>query len=68
MADQDDPHRRVLGVGDTVRRPMQPWSATIHELLVRQQPAACPWGRPSPISTAATTSGAAVRAALGGRR
>ncbi|MFC6017001.1 aminoglycoside phosphotransferase family protein [Plantactinospora solaniradicis] len=37
MADQevlqDDPHRRVLRVGDTVRRPMQPWSATIHELL-----------------------------------
>ena len=30
---QDDPHRRVVRVGDTVRRPMQPWSATIHELL-----------------------------------
>jgi aminoglycoside phosphotransferase (APT) family kinase protein len=30
---QDDPHRRVLRVGDTVRRPVHPWSATVHELL-----------------------------------
>jgi hypothetical protein len=30
---QDDPHRRVLRVGDTVRRPMHPWSAAVHELL-----------------------------------
>jgi hypothetical protein len=30
---QDLPHREVLRVGDTVRRPMYPWSATIHELL-----------------------------------
>jgi Phosphotransferase enzyme family len=37
MADQellqDGPHRRVLRVGDTVRRPVHPWSGTIHELL-----------------------------------
>lgn len=30
---QDDPHRRVVRVGDTVRRPMHPWSASVHELL-----------------------------------
>ena len=30
---QDDPHRRVVRVGQTVRRPLHPWSATIHELL-----------------------------------
>lgn len=36
MADQvlqDDPHRQVVRVGDTVRRPVHPWSPTIHELL-----------------------------------
>ncbi|MEU4242824.1 aminoglycoside phosphotransferase family protein [Actinoplanes sp. NPDC026619] len=30
---QDSPHRRVVRIGDTVRRPLHPWSATIHELL-----------------------------------
>jgi hypothetical protein len=30
---QDDPHRRIVRIGDTVRRPTHPWSATIHELL-----------------------------------
>lgn len=30
---QDDPHRFVLRVGDTVRRPMHPWSPTVHALL-----------------------------------
>jgi len=30
---QNDPHRRVVRVGDTVRRPTYAWSATIHELL-----------------------------------
>jgi hypothetical protein len=30
---QDDPHRRVVRIGDTVRRPLHPWSATVHELL-----------------------------------
>ena len=30
---QDSAHRRILRVGDTVRRPLHPWSATIHELL-----------------------------------
>jgi hypothetical protein len=30
---QDDPHRVVVRVGDTVRRPLHPWSATVHELL-----------------------------------
>lgn len=30
---QDDPHRRVVRIGDTVRRPMHRWSPTIHEIL-----------------------------------
>jgi hypothetical protein len=30
---QDEPHRRVLRVGNTVRRPVHPWTATIHQLL-----------------------------------
>lgn len=31
---QDDAHRQVVRLGDTVRRPVQPWSATVHALLV----------------------------------
>src|SRR3954466_7887586 len=30
---QDDPHRQVVRIGDTVRRPLHPWSPTIQELL-----------------------------------
>jgi hypothetical protein len=30
---QDDPHRRVVRVAGTVRRPLYPWSPTVHELL-----------------------------------
>jgi hypothetical protein len=30
---QNLPHRRVMRVGDTVRRPTHPWTPTIHELL-----------------------------------
>jgi hypothetical protein len=30
---QEAPHRRVLRVGDTVRRPMYPWSPAVHLLL-----------------------------------
>lgn len=30
---QDQPHRRVERIGDTVRRPVFPWTPTIHELL-----------------------------------
>ncbi|MGK5682750.1 phosphotransferase [Actinoplanes sp. URMC 104] len=30
---QEKPHRNVVRVGDTVRRPLQPWSASVHELL-----------------------------------
>jgi hypothetical protein len=30
---QDTPHRRVVRIGDTVRRPQHPWSPTIHSLL-----------------------------------
>jgi hypothetical protein len=30
---QDQPHRRVVRVGDTIRRPTYPWSAAVHSLL-----------------------------------
>ena len=30
---QDTAHRRIVRVGDTVRRPLHAWSATVHELL-----------------------------------
>ncbi|WP_242569522.1 aminoglycoside phosphotransferase family protein [Streptomyces sp. NP-1717] len=30
---QDDPHRRVVRVGDTVRRPVHAWTPAVHELL-----------------------------------
>lgn len=30
---QEKPHRNVVRIGDTVRRPLQPWSASVHELL-----------------------------------
>ncbi|HET6707093.1 aminoglycoside phosphotransferase family protein [Amycolatopsis sp.] len=30
---QDQPHRRVVRIGDTVRRPIYPWSPAIHALL-----------------------------------
>jgi hypothetical protein len=40
---QDDPHRRVVRIGDTVRRPMHPWSPTIHELLLHLEGAGFPY-------------------------
>ncbi|GAA4203412.1 hypothetical protein [Actinocatenispora rupis] len=30
---QDDPGRRVVRIGDTVRRPWRPWTPTVHALL-----------------------------------
>jgi hypothetical protein len=30
---QDQPHRQVVRIGDTVRRPTQPWSPAVHALL-----------------------------------
>ncbi|MCX4762953.1 aminoglycoside phosphotransferase family protein [Streptomyces sp. NBC_01275] len=30
---QDGVHRRVVRIGDTVRRPVQPWTPTVHALL-----------------------------------
>ncbi|MFD5107995.1 phosphotransferase [Streptomyces cinereoruber] len=32
---QDHPHRRIVRVGDTIRRPVQPWTETVHALLRR---------------------------------
>jgi hypothetical protein len=30
---QDSAHRRVIRLGDTVRRPTQPWTPAVHALL-----------------------------------
>jgi hypothetical protein len=30
---QDEPHRKVVRVGGTVRRPTQPWTPAVHALL-----------------------------------
>ncbi|MEU4246059.1 aminoglycoside phosphotransferase family protein [Amycolatopsis sp. NPDC026612] len=30
---QDQPHRRVVRIGDTVRRPVHPWTPAVHALL-----------------------------------
>ncbi|WP_218854710.1 aminoglycoside phosphotransferase family protein [Paractinoplanes atraurantiacus] len=40
---QDKPHRQVVRVGDTVRRPLQPWSPAVHELLRHLEEAGFPY-------------------------
>jgi hypothetical protein len=30
---QDHPHRQIVRIGETIRRPVQPWTATVHSLL-----------------------------------
>ena len=40
---QDDPHRRVERVGDTVRRPMHAWSGSVHALLRHLEDIGFPW-------------------------
>jgi hypothetical protein len=30
---QDHPHRQIVRIGDTIRRPVQPWTVTVHSLL-----------------------------------
>ncbi|GAA0469349.1 phosphotransferase [Paractinoplanes deccanensis] len=40
---QDKPHRQVVRVGDTVRRPLQPWSASVHALLRHLEGAGFPY-------------------------
>ena len=40
---QDDPHRPVIRIGDTVRRPMHPWSPTVHELLLHLEKIGFPY-------------------------
>jgi hypothetical protein len=30
---QDEAHRRIVRIGDTVHRPVHPWSSSVHELL-----------------------------------
>lgn len=45
---QDGPHRQIVRVGDTVRRPVQPWTATVHALLRHLQAAGFPYS-PRPL-------------------
>lgn len=45
---QADPHRRVVRVGDTVRRPAQPWTPTVHALLRHLQDVGFPYA-PRPL-------------------
>ncbi len=40
---QDKPHRRVVRIGDTVRRPTHPWSPAIHALLRHLEAAGFPY-------------------------
>jgi hypothetical protein len=40
---QDTPHRRVVRVGDTVRRPVQPWTPAVHALLGYLEEAGFPY-------------------------
>ncbi|MBU2668922.1 aminoglycoside phosphotransferase family protein [Actinoplanes bogorensis] len=40
---QDKPHRNVVRIGDTVRRPLQPWSASVHELLLHLEKIGFPY-------------------------
>lgn len=40
---QDDPHRQVVRIADTVRRPLYPWSPTIHELLLHLESVGFPY-------------------------
>ncbi|WP_336206987.1 hypothetical protein [Nonomuraea sp. LPB2021202275-12-8] len=40
---QDGAHRRVVRIGDTVRRPVQPWTPAVHALLRHLQAVAFPY-------------------------
>ncbi|MEV8118460.1 aminoglycoside phosphotransferase family protein [Streptomyces xiamenensis] len=40
---QDDDHRRVVCVGDTVRRPVHPWTPAVHALLRYLEEAGFPY-------------------------
>jgi Phosphotransferase enzyme family len=40
---QDAPHRRVVRVGDTVRRPTHPWTPAVHALLGHLEQAGFPY-------------------------
>ncbi|MEV4479656.1 aminoglycoside phosphotransferase family protein [Micromonospora coxensis] len=45
---QDQPHRKVVRVGDTIRRPVQPWTPTVHALLRHLQAVGFPYS-PRPL-------------------
>ncbi|MFF1292711.1 MULTISPECIES: phosphotransferase [unclassified Streptomyces] len=40
---QDHAHRQVVRIGDTVRRPVQPWTETVHALLRHLEAVGFPW-------------------------
>ncbi|MEU1623085.1 aminoglycoside phosphotransferase family protein [Streptomyces sp. NPDC005722] len=45
---QDQPHRKVVRVGDTVRRPAQSWTPTVHALLRHLESVGFPYA-PRPL-------------------
>ncbi|MFF7261676.1 aminoglycoside phosphotransferase family protein [Streptomyces sp. NPDC008159] len=45
---QDGAHRRVVRIGDTVRRPVQPWTPTVHALLRHLEKTGFPYA-PRPL-------------------
>lgn len=45
---QDQPHREVVRVGDTIRRPVQPWTSTVHALLRHLEAVGFPYA-PRPL-------------------
>lgn len=40
---QNTPHRQVVRIGDTVRRPLTPWSASVHQLLLHLEAVGYPY-------------------------
>lgn len=45
---QDQPHRKVVRVGDTIRRPAEPWTPTVHALLRHLEAVGFPYA-PRPL-------------------
>jgi hypothetical protein len=45
---QDRPHRQVVRIGDTVRRPSEPWTPTVHALLEHLRAVGFPYA-PRPL-------------------
>lgn len=58
----DDPHRRVVRIGNTIRRPLESWSASVHTLLDHLQNK----GFPAPTYLGVDASGRETLSAIDG--